>query len=372
MEKKTFTREELYNEVWKTPLLTLSKKYNIRDVGLRKCCVQMNIPLPKAGHWQKLRFSKNVRQIPLPVSNGDKEVIELELRTADSITNFGLPSETSKRENEIQSKLCEDLMVPNTLINPEKIIIATHKYYLAFYKRKWDSPDISLPRLNIKVSEQQLQRALLFMDTLIKVLKKKGFDLIIESAETILLINKQKIKIALREKTKVVYTETKSWARTNEPIGKFVLKIESWDIKEWTESSLGLEDKLSEIVVGIELKAEESRQKEIELENRHREYERQKAIKLEFEKLRKQDLSFFKDSLEKAERWHKTNNLRAYIKEVEQKAKESNRYTDELDSHLERLRKQADWYDPFINAKDELLDAVNKTILDLPRSEYSW
>jgi hypothetical protein len=372
MEKETFTREQLYNEIWQTPLLTLSRKYNISDVGLRKLCVRLNIPLPKAGHWQKLQFGKTSDKIPLPVSNEDKQLIELELRTAESAANSGEPSEMSKRKNELKSQFSNDLKVPDTLENPEKIITSTRKHYLATYKRKWDSPDYSLAHLNLRVSEPQLQRALLFMDTLIKVLNKKGYELKVEGHETILLINQQEIKIALREKTKVVQTGTKSWERTNEPIGKFVLKIEAWGSKEWTEGSVSLEEKLQEIIVGIELKAEDVRQKEIERDNWHREHERQKAIKIEFEKLRKEDLLSFKDSLERAERWHKTNNLRAYIKELEYRAEQNNSYTDELKANIDRLRKQADWYDPFINAHDELLNVVNKATLDLPRGEYSW
>lgn len=53
-----FTRKELYDLVLKVPLLALSKKYDISDVGLRKVCIRMNIPLPKSGHWQKLRYGK--------------------------------------------------------------------------------------------------------------------------------------------------------------------------------------------------------------------------------------------------------------------------------------------------------------------------
>jgi hypothetical protein len=372
MGKDTFTREELYNEVWKTPLLTLSKKYNISDVGLKKLCDRFKIPLPKVGHWQKLQFGKKVTQIPLPVLNNDKQVIELELRTAESIANFGLPSEISKRTIEVKSQFGSELRLPDVLIDPEKIIISTRKYYLASYKRKWDSPDFLLPHLNIKVSQQELERALLLMDTLIKVLKKKGFFIKTELNETILLIKQQEIRIALREKTKVIKTGTKSWERTNEPIGKFVLKIESWGTKEWTEGSFNLEDKFAEIIAGIELKAEEAIQKEIERENRRREYEHQKAIKIAFENKRKLDLLSFKNSLEKAERWHKANNLRAYIKEVEQRAKATSIYTNELSSSLERLNQQVDWFDPFVDAKDELLDAINKGTLDLPRSEYFW
>ncbi len=62
MDSIHFTRKELYDLVWKEPLLTLSKKYDISDVGLRKVCIRMKIPLPKAGHWQKLRHGKKVRR----------------------------------------------------------------------------------------------------------------------------------------------------------------------------------------------------------------------------------------------------------------------------------------------------------------------
>ncbi len=66
MDKQIFTRKELYDLVWSESLLTLCKKYAISDVGLRKICVRMNIPLPKAGHWMKLQFGKKVRVIPFP------------------------------------------------------------------------------------------------------------------------------------------------------------------------------------------------------------------------------------------------------------------------------------------------------------------
>ena len=53
MEKVTLTRQQLFDLVWSEPLLTLSKKYVISDVGLRKMCVRLSIPLPRIGHWAK-------------------------------------------------------------------------------------------------------------------------------------------------------------------------------------------------------------------------------------------------------------------------------------------------------------------------------
>ena len=75
MEKETFNRKELYDLVWSYPMLTLSKKYNISDNGLRKMCYRMNIPLPPQGHWQKVQYGKKVEVIRLPSNyNGVNEV----------------------------------------------------------------------------------------------------------------------------------------------------------------------------------------------------------------------------------------------------------------------------------------------------------
>lgn len=58
MKQIILTRQELFNEVWSTPLLKLANKYAISDVGLRKLCIKQKIPLPKAGHWSKAKFGK--------------------------------------------------------------------------------------------------------------------------------------------------------------------------------------------------------------------------------------------------------------------------------------------------------------------------
>jgi hypothetical protein len=53
---KTFvvTREQLYEEVWSTPLTALSKKYGISDVALGKICSRLNVPKPGLGYWAKI------------------------------------------------------------------------------------------------------------------------------------------------------------------------------------------------------------------------------------------------------------------------------------------------------------------------------
>lgn len=56
MSKFTFSRKELYDQVWSEPLTTVAKKYQTTDYVLRIICRKYKIPLPKSGHWMKIQF----------------------------------------------------------------------------------------------------------------------------------------------------------------------------------------------------------------------------------------------------------------------------------------------------------------------------
>jgi hypothetical protein len=59
-KKIFFERQKLFDEVWATPVTSLAKKYGLSDVGLRKICVTLDVPLPPRGHWAKLVAGKSV------------------------------------------------------------------------------------------------------------------------------------------------------------------------------------------------------------------------------------------------------------------------------------------------------------------------
>jgi hypothetical protein len=44
-DNRFWNRDELYEEVWATPMQTLAKKYGISDVGLAKICRKLVIPV---------------------------------------------------------------------------------------------------------------------------------------------------------------------------------------------------------------------------------------------------------------------------------------------------------------------------------------
>jgi len=66
VDREYWDREELYELVWSKPFTELAKEYDISDVGLRKTCVRLNIPVPRAGYWAKVRSGKKVVKPPLP------------------------------------------------------------------------------------------------------------------------------------------------------------------------------------------------------------------------------------------------------------------------------------------------------------------
>jgi hypothetical protein len=59
-QKTTFERQKLFDEVWATPVTKLAKKYGLSDVGLRKICVSLDVPLPPRGYWAKLAAGKTI------------------------------------------------------------------------------------------------------------------------------------------------------------------------------------------------------------------------------------------------------------------------------------------------------------------------
>lgn len=61
-----FRRQQLYDLVWSEPLTLLAPRSGMSDVALAKICKRHGIPLPRRGHWAKLKAGKTSRRFPLP------------------------------------------------------------------------------------------------------------------------------------------------------------------------------------------------------------------------------------------------------------------------------------------------------------------
>lgn len=59
-------REQLYEEVWAEPMVTVAARYNVSSSYLARVCERMNVPRPARGHWAKLAAGKPSPRKPLP------------------------------------------------------------------------------------------------------------------------------------------------------------------------------------------------------------------------------------------------------------------------------------------------------------------
>jgi hypothetical protein len=383
MEGQILTRKQLYNLVWSKPMLFLSRKYNISISRLQKICIKMEIPMPRALYWQKLQNGEDIKQPPLPTGYSGDQEITFTLRREDYKTKprkalINNLSPLQKLQKEIESHLGTKLIVPKKLIEPDILIIRANElltkrigsYNEMVKTYSEDAPDIV-------VSKSNISRALRFMDTLIKTLRLRGHDILLNDRNAYALIKKQRIKIRLREKTSQVKKFDKWLTTEYHPTGILYLKMDGYygghPSKEWSDNSKqSLENYMSEILARLEIEGERLYEEEIRREKAWAILEEEKRIQKEYEARKEMELAHFKEALQKATRWHKANDLRSYIDAVETKALANNNLSDEIINWLHWAREKADWYDPFIEKEDEFLNEVDKDNLTSLKKKTSF
>ena len=223
MEKK-LTRQELYELVWAESMLSLSKKFDISDVGLRKICKKLTIPVPKLGFWQKVRAGKKVSKPELPLSDSTDEVSLVEV---ERLTNKKVYPWT-QRQLEIESDLSLNLIVPERLSRPDELIVAARRALGDAENKSWKFSGMKESRrgtLDIVVQPKLIRRALIFMDSLIKLLRARGHDIEVQYDDTYAIIKEERIKIQIKERSRIVKHPDGHWpSREFLPTGVLVFK----------------------------------------------------------------------------------------------------------------------------------------------------
>lgn len=322
----------------------------------------MDIPLPRAGHWEKIKAGKPVHTVPLPAKYTGKGETSLRLRTEDDPP----PSQKDPvralikafREQNISFPVPDTFKDPRILKVQKKLMGKDH-----FLKNGlvWAGRDY----LTISVSPENIHRALCFTQGLMSALEKRGHQVIVESARTIVVVYGQSMEIALREKIKMQRTPNK-WGGQDtvyEPEGSLILKLGRYGTKEWQDSVRKLEEQLPDIIARMEVEAQLSNERDIQAEKEReikREQERLRAI---FVQKKQQELDQFKALLTDTAHFQMAAQLRAYLGELEKQAGNKNELSAELKQWLVWARQKADWLDPLIEADDEWLSEEDKQAL---------
>lgn len=208
------------------------------------------------------------------------------------------------------------------------------------------------------------------MNTLIKELEKRGFQIRIEMNyhernETYAILDGQKIQIELRETLRMNKSKAAdsplSWRKSGYdrvfiPTGELRLEIKNiygGDIKKIVrdQTNLGLEEQLNDFIVNV--------YKSINYNNiKDREQEEESRIEEEKEKARKQILQQLRLENEKTEqlflmakKWQRTEIVRSFSIELEKKLIKENALTDEKKDWIKWAKEKADALDPLTNVK---------------------
>lgn len=363
MNKTRITRKQLYDLVWSSPKKDVAIKFSTSDIQVRNICKANHIPLPANGHWMKLRFGKPVEIIPLDESINPQEVIEIVEKLK---VNRNVICQDSK---DLPAADTVTYHVPERLSNPDKLIQEAISELKE--REKYNSGDnliILFNSIKVKASKKLFNRALRFMDALIKIFRKKGYDIEVKNRETYVIIASEKIQISCREKIKRTLVQEGRWQRAKDtPTGLLTFNIDGFHPKQWIDGKKMIEEQIPQILEKLRWEAERLRVWHLEIEENQKIY--RAAAKIEQEKIdaRQKDFNGFMALLKASERFQKVKQMREYVNSVENNMKSSDGNNVELKKWIEWAKRKIDWYDPLINYPDSNFEEIDKDTLNLSK-----
>lgn len=284
-----YSRQELYDLIWSTPASKLATDFGISDVAIAKRCKHRLVPRPSRGYWAKVAAGRKPRKTPLPP-------------TPDEL--FKQAAERAPKRLRLPENTDALLPLASELMN------AITKAELDHYKRA-RVEQTTQPR--VTVSRSLAERVAKAFHVLLKELQPTGITfhkyqgsydggyfkrrhdrLHVEISEDIVRPDGSRFNAPSWESPR----------RDEKPSGylTFTFKPSRYSnegTKQWSETpKLSLEQTLAQVVAGVrkhyldlqerrDLEEIESAKRHAEWLERHREWEKQEAIRLQTEKARK-------------------------------------------------------------------------------------
>lgn len=339
-------RDQLYAEVWKTPMLSLSKQYGISDVGLRKICKRLRVPVPQMGHWQKVQHGKKVRQPPPlpPIAQGERQKVEIVQRERTK------PEVEPEFEAKIVAAIEAENLEENRIVALEDLDSAHLLVKRTSADFKGNKPDDkgcvhawkdgSFPAY---VSPEMVPRVLRILDALLKAIEKRGHQIVVEKpqkdhngyplpAVPKIVVFGQTLQISFREALKQQEKEfsVQEMARRKKypglydrpefvlcPKGRLNLFIGGERIRSqtWRDTErTRLEDRLNEIMVGLLEASRERRVADIQQERWEKKRREEENQRWEDDKRRREEERKIKELEGMVAAWKKSHEVRAFLK----------------------------------------------------------
>lgn len=260
------SRDELYRQVWQTPMSRLASQYGISGNGLAKICERLNVPYPPRGYWAKKEAGKQVVTYRLPpAAAGTPERVTIS-PTPPPVAAPALPDEI-KLKAVAARNAANSVNVPERILKPHPIIA---KWLADHDRRKREARQERDPWRKSMIDPGAMSEAdhrrHRIMDTLFKTLEGLGGNAKEnERHELSIIVQGEEIEFQLRQKMKQVrrplnedekrwsLRDDKGWRQELQPTGLLVFSSKTYlpaSLKrEWLENDkASMESLLPDIV----------------------------------------------------------------------------------------------------------------------------
>lgn len=347
---KQVSRKELYNLIWKKPIMTIAAEYGFSDRGLGKLCEKYKIPVPPRGYWQKVKSGQKIAIPKLKsFSNIDDKAIILQPKTQDEI---------SKIPDYIKELISYEKLPENKIT----VDYNTRKFHPII--EKWNKRD-KFEKIKIDYKSRRI------LNSFVLSLEDRGY-IAEENKE-----RRNSVKIGTETDKVGVWVSryTRTYKRTvspkdgykwkwrnsdddyvfvSEDTNFYAIYVEgrySYDNKRFVETDeIKIDALLSKCLIYIIKRLHSDKKRRLEREEYHRiqelqwqeEERRRELIKLEKEKVEK--------LMEDASKWKKAENIREYIEAVVKRSKDNN---GELQQWAKWALDVANQLDPINNIQED-------------------
>ena len=310
-DETVLSREDLYAQVWMTPMRRLAAQFGISDVGLAKICKRHEIPRPPVGYWAKKEFGKTVEQPPLPATT-DVNLLKVRVRESPPVQ---APEEEVEPKPVVKNpellRLIQQeadpknrIVVSLSLRSPHPVVAETQQCLRdatpdQFGKIRPLHRD-RLSHLDVRVTKSSVSRVLLILDALAKALGSAATNsscmAMTGDCATYLNVLGERLSILVSEKSRQIEHKPTEEERRQEKrvgflysrpkydyIGTGVLELQlvgehGYALNVWRDGTKSkIEDCLNDFVVAAYVAVERQqegrlRQQQLEIERRQEEH----------------------------------------------------------------------------------------------------
>jgi hypothetical protein len=320
------TRKQLYEEVWATPMVKLAERFGLSDRGLVKLCERYKIPVPGRGYWRRKETGQLMKRRQLPPA--DSQLAEILIRPT--------PSADAPQHPEVAKQIAYEgdhpIAVPDRLNRPHRLVASTRDNLQGLRPDNDGTLRGRKAPLPVRVSPNQVPRALRIFDSFLKACEERGFAVTApdeQHPDAKIRIHGEKLAVRLEEhsrRTDHILTpkeqeerrQGRGWSIPRydyAPTGVLTFTIDEYTEglrHRWSDrKSRPLESCLNEILVAlVRIALTVLRPRRLEIARAHQRRLREER-RYERERTR---LAALKQNLEA---WRRNQDLRAFLAAVE-------------------------------------------------------